>query len=165
MKTKDELLDLCRRMDLPDAEALVRSELSENIPQVARHAFLKGAWAGVVPDGDLSWIENAERANPPGSNRPYAGVAEALRKLKKEGADVAAVAEIVRGMQAQLLFHISYLLADPDSVAGNDGTVGWALLEVSEEGEVGRAIDGLHESVLSTDPTGREMRPKNEASQ
>jgi hypothetical protein len=147
-------------MELPDPEALVRSELTEDIPQVARYAFLKGAWAGIVPEDDLSWIENAERANPPGSNRPYAGVAAALRKLKKEGADMQAVTDVVRGMQAELLLHIAYQLSDSDSVVGNDGTVGWALVEVTEEGEVGRDIRSLHESVLSTDPTGREMRPK-----
>jgi hypothetical protein len=28
------------------------------------------------------------------------------------------------------------------------------------EGLLGREIGGLHESVLETDPTGREMRPK-----
>jgi hypothetical protein len=39
--------------------------------------------------------------------------------------------------------------------------VGWGLFEVSEDGKVGRPIQGLHESVLQTDPTGREMRPKD----
>jgi hypothetical protein len=35
------------------------------------------------------------------------------------------------------------------------------LFEVSEDGTPGRPIGGLHESVLETDPTGREMRPKD----
>ena len=32
--------------------------------------------------------------------------------------------------------------------------------EVDEGGQPLHPIDGLHESVLDTDPTGREMRPK-----
>src|SRR5689334_12456879 len=107
MKNKAELLELCREFGLRDAEALVRSELEEDIPQVARYTFLKGAWAGIVADGDLSWIEKEEGMNPPGSKRPYAGIAAALRKLKAEGADMHAVAEVVRGMQAKLLFRLA----------------------------------------------------------
>jgi len=32
-----------------------------------------------------------------------------------------------------------------------------------EEGNIVNAVNGLHESVLETDPTGREMRPRAEA--
>jgi hypothetical protein len=39
--------------------------------------------------------------------------------------------------------------------------VAWGLFEVDGEGNAGRSIRGLHESVLETDPTGREMCPKN----
>lgn len=161
MKNKTELLELCRELGLGDAEALVRSELEEDIPQLARYTFLKGAWSQIVADGDLAWMDEQEQAGPAGSTQPYAGVGAALRKLKKEGADMHAVAEIVRGMQAQLLFHIAYQLSDSDSVGGNDGRIGWALVEIDGDGVVGREIRSLHESVLATDPTGREMRPCN----
>jgi hypothetical protein len=161
MKTKAELLELCRNVGLRDSESIVRSEMEDDIPQIARHTFLKGAWSGIVADGDLAWMEEQEQANPSGSTQPYAGVGAALRKLKEDGADMQAIAEVVRGMQAQLLFHIAYQLSDSDSVAGNDGSVGWALVEIDGDGVVGREIPSLHESVLGTDPTGREMRPRN----
>jgi hypothetical protein len=160
MKSKTELLQFCHAMGFRDPEGIVKSELAGDIPQLARHTFLKGAWDRIVPDSDLSWIAEQEDASPPGSNQPYAGVADALRKLKKEGADMQAVAEVVRGMQAQFLFHIAYQLSDSDCVEGNDGSIGWALVELSDDGELGREIRSLHESVLSTDPTGREMRPR-----
>jgi hypothetical protein len=159
--SKCEFLLFCRQMGFPSPDAIVRSEVEEDIPQLARHTFLKGAWAGIVPDDDLSWIGEQEGSSKPGSKQPYAGVADAIRKLKAQGTDMRALAEIVRGMQAQLLFHIAYQLSDPDSVAGNDGSIGWALVEASEDGEFGREISGLHESVLGTDPTGRDMRPRD----
>ncbi len=40
--------------------------------------------------------------------------------------------------------------------------VAWALAQVDDAGNVLGGIGGLHESVLETDPTGREMRPRVE---
>lgn len=37
--------------------------------------------------------------------------------------------------------------------------VNWTLFEVTDEGEPLHPIGGLHESVLDTDPSGREMPP------
>jgi hypothetical protein len=62
-------------------------------------------------------------------------------------------------MQWQLLFALCYLLSDPDIPEPELADVNWALVEVTNNGEIGRPIGCLHESVLETDPTGREMRP------
>jgi hypothetical protein len=41
----------------------------------------------------------------------------------------------------------------------------WGLFRVGETGDpIQPRIGGLHESVLETDPTGREKRPRNPAS-
>jgi hypothetical protein len=38
---------------------------------------------------------------------------------------------------------------------------GWGLFETDEEGDsTGRDMDGLHESILSADPSGREGRAR-----
>lgn len=37
--------------------------------------------------------------------------------------------------------------------------VNWALFEVDEDFQPLNPLGGLHESVLCTEPTGREMRP------
>jgi hypothetical protein len=37
----------------------------------------------------------------------------------------------------------------------------WALVQIGDDGDVLGNIGGLHESVLETDPTGREMRPRD----
>jgi len=160
MKKKDALIAALKKLGARDPESWAESEIEEDIPQLARFTFLKGAWDQIVRDGDASWIDGEIASTPEGSAEPYAGVAHALRKLKREGADLVAVADVVRGMQARLLFDLCYMLSDPDSVAGND-SVGWSLVESDENEGSARVIDGLHESVLETDPTGREMRPRN----
>ena len=63
-------------------------------------------------------------------------------------------------MQAQLLFGLCYLIDDPGELEEEIEGLSWALVELDTEGAVLHQIGGLHESVLETDPTGREMRPK-----
>jgi hypothetical protein len=73
------------------------------------------------------------------------------------------IAEIVRVMQWQVLAGLAYQLSDPGVVeypSEELPQVNWTLFEVDEDGEPLHPIDLLHESVLDTDPSGREMRPK-----
>jgi hypothetical protein len=79
------------------------------------------------------------------------------------GASREDIAEIVRVMQWELLFALTYLLSDSGKVqypSKKLPRVRWALFEVDENDEPLHTIPGLHESVLGTDPSGREMRPK-----
>jgi hypothetical protein len=74
--------------------------------------------------------------------------------------------KIVRVMQWRLLFGLCYLLDDPDHcrddrrIIQEAGDVLWCLFQVDDKGYPVAEIGGLHESVLETEPTGREMRPK-----
>lgn len=46
-----------------------------------------------------------------------------------------------------------------DPAAGDDAP-GWTLIETDADGTpTGRPVGGLHEDVLSLDPTGREGKP------
>lgn len=154
-----EILSALERLGAPEPEAWVASEVSEGIPQVARFAFLKGAWQGVLDANDSSWMDRLVTQIPTGSDQPFAGTAHALRRLLQSGVDRRALHDVVRGMQAELVFNLCYLLDDPGVVEGND-VVTWRLYELDEQDQPGREITGLHESVLETDPTGREMRPE-----
>jgi hypothetical protein len=58
------------------------------------------------------------------------------------------------------LFNICYLLDDPNFAEQELEEFAWGLFEVDEnDNPIGARIGSLHESVLATDPTGREMRP------
>ncbi len=169
--TKDQrdrlkwLMERFRAAGIASAEAAAESEIEEDIPQLARLLFLRGAWKSVISDDDVSWIEEYRRP-PKDPDAPLAGLSGALNRLLAAGADPHDIAEVVRGMQYEVLFSMCYLIADShvaiddldDPTAFED--VGWQLFEVDSEGNIGRAIDCLHEDALATDPTGREMGPR-----
>ena len=52
-----DLTELLTRLGATDPGAWARSEVEEDIPQVARFLFLRQAWQHIVADGDTTWIE------------------------------------------------------------------------------------------------------------
>ena len=156
---QDELAALFRKLGARDPEGWARSQVGENIPQLARFLFLRQAWRQIVEEGDSSWIVNSIQRAQTHPNEAYAGVGHALKKLRARGATDDEITDVVRGMQAKLLFSFCNLLEDPGDIEPEVADVAWALVQVDDEGNVLDNIGGLHESVLDTDPTGREMRP------
>jgi len=157
---KKELSRIFKELGATDPEGWAESQVKEGIPQLARYLFLKGCWDNIVKDGDTTWIHAQIENTPEESDAPFSGIAHALRCLLKAGANPQDISDLVRCTQAELLFSICYQLDDSDSVEGNEH-VDWALAQVDDEGRPVNFISGLHESVLETDPTGREMCPKN----
>lgn len=156
---REQLTKVLADLGADDPDSWADSEIEDGIPQLARFLFLKGCWDMVVGDGDTSWIDTLLKNTPEDSSGPYDGTAHALRRLLAAGASRDDIAEVVRCTQAEFMFGLCYLLSDSSSVEGNE-YVSWALVEVDENDQPGREINGVHESVLGTDPTGREMRPK-----
>jgi len=62
-------------------------------------------------------------------------------------------------MQWRLLFGLCQLLDDPGNIESEAGDIAWRLFQVDEGDHPIAMMGGLAESVLETDPTGREMRP------
>lgn len=158
MRDIDALTTLFRDLGAPDPESWARSQVEEGFNQLHRFLFLRQAWSLVVPDGDDRWIDATIQY---AARQPEAtSTGTALRALIDAGADRRLIAEVVRGMQAELLFGLCYLLEDPcldeEAVAG----IGWRLVEADEMGEpIGGPIAGLHESVSETDPSRQAGRP------
>lgn len=154
----DQLTAIFADLGAPDPESWAASQLNEGINQLGRFLVLKGAWQGVVDDDDTAWIDRLVETTPSDRDRPFDGIAHALRNMLAVGVDRRDIIQLVRGMQVQALFALLYLIDDPGVVSGNSYQ-SWALFEVDEDDQPLRPIAGLHESVLQTDPTGREMRP------
>ena len=144
-----------------DPKSWAQSEVDEDIPQLARFLFLRQAWRRVIADGDTSWIDREISGAEKSPGTPGAGLGRSLKRLVSAGADREDLTEVVRAAQWQLLFGLCYQLSDPSIEEPELEHVAWQLFEVSDDGVPGRPIDGLHESVLETDPTGRAMRPKD----
>jgi len=158
----EKLVDGFRSWNVSDPEAWAESQRTEGIPQYERLVFLRGAWQTIIDEGDTSWIEPVMEQSTRRPDSPGASGGCALKRLLSVGADPRDIAEIVRVMQWQVLHGIVYMLADPSVVAypTNDvPRVNWRLYAVDEHGQPTHEIGSLHESVLETEPSGREMRP------
>jgi hypothetical protein len=96
-------------------------------------------------------------------SEPYAGAGHALESLIAKGATPEELIDLVRGMQAELLFRLCYLLEDPALDEPEVSDIAWGLFTLDPDGRPKARLTGLHESVLETDPTGREMKPRASA--
>jgi hypothetical protein len=160
---QDELTALFKKLGARNPEGWARSQLEEGIPQLARFLFLRQAWAQVVHEDDGNWIHAQIQRSEKLPDEPFAGVGLALQKLRARGATDGELTDLVRGMQAELLYLFCHLLEDPGVVEPEVKDIAWGLVQVDEKGKFVSDICGLHGSVLETDPTGREMRRRGGA--
>ena len=145
-----ELTALFAKYGAKAPECWARSQLDEGIPQLQRFLFLRQAWSQVVRNGDEQWIQsliqNAERS-------PGEPVAAAVQRCLEKGVSAQDLTDIVRGVQAEFLFGLCYLLDDPMFTEAELQNFSWGLFEVDEDGDpIGPRIFALHESVSETDP-------------
>ena len=158
--TIEELIALFRKLGAPDPEAWARSQIDEGIDQLARYVFLRQAWKSVVLPDDTSWIDALIASAKARPTDPGAGAGPSLQRLLAAGADRKDIHEVVRVMQWELLFSLCYLLEDPGELESEIADMSWRLMRTSRDGACIGPIGGLHESVLETEPAGREMRPE-----
>lgn len=152
------LTELFRALGAPGPEEWAHAQ-RRSPETIAKYMFLRGAWENVLTEGDTTWIDEWTEHTPEDGGGPYDGVAHSLRRLIAAGADPHDLTELVRAMQAQTLHGVMYLLGDPGTVQGNVDFASWSLFESNDEQEPVRPLGMLHESVLHTDPTGRDMQP------
>ncbi|MCP3383917.1 hypothetical protein NLM31_26465 [Bradyrhizobium sp. CCGUVB4N] len=152
----DELTELFRRLGARNPADWARSQLDEDLPQLARFLFLREAWKLVVADDGAGWIR--DRINDVSSN-PGGEIGPALQRLLSAGAAESDLTAVVRAMQWRLLFGLCRLLDDPGSLEEEARGVAWRLFQIDEDERPTVVMGGLYESILEMDPTGREMRP------
>ena len=154
---KKRLTDLFRKLGAPNPEGWAQVHLDEGKPQLARYLFLRQAWRLVVGPNDASWI--SERKND--MSGPGGEIGPALQRLLALGASDGDLSAIVRVMQWRLLAGLCLLLEDPGDLEDDVKNIAWCLFEMDDDEPI-RPLDRLIESLLETDPGGREMRPKEE---
>jgi len=163
-----KLTKLFDKLGAPNPESWARSQIEEGFNQLHRFLFLREAWKGVVSESDETWIDAHIQASKKRPTAPYSGMGQALSRMLEKNVDPKDIIDLVRGAQVSTLFDICYLLDGVEFDEPELEELGWALAEVTtnEDDEFvfnGNVIDALHESVLSLDPTGREMRPRTHA--
>jgi hypothetical protein len=166
MSIPDNIQDLAalfRKLGARDAESWASSQINEGIPQLLRYLFLRQAWSHVIAEGQRGWIDYhiAEAEKHP--RDPFAEMGAALKRAVNAGVLREDLVQIARGVQVELLSQLCYMLDDNGLTEPELEGLGWGLFQTDQEGKPVEPIYSLHESVLSTDPTGREMRPSDEA--
>ena len=163
---EQELTELFRKLGADDPEGWARSQIGEGIPQLLRYLFLRQAWTKILRPDDRDWM-----AEICGGDSEEEEIGPAIEAVLATGARVQDLTTVVRIMQWILLFGFCVLL-DGGPVWRVDGRymglrelagVRWLLFQIDENDTPLVSIECLHESALSMDPTGREMRPSSPA--
>ncbi|KAB1976806.1 hypothetical protein [Streptomyces triticiradicis] len=129
-------------LGVTDPLDLIRSEVMEDLPQLARFVLLRSLWRGAI-DG---WTEPGSLDRLP-----------AAQRLLAAGADPGDLVRLVRAVAYEAVFTT---LDELD--AGGDVNVpgveaGWMVMESDGDGSsTGRALSGLHEDILTMDPSGHD---------
>ena len=126
-----------------DPDAWARSELQENIAQQARYLVLRCIWRDTLSP----WRD-------PGTLRHY----EMLAELVQQGTDENLLAQAVRNVVYETLIAVIGVIDRECDPEAPDDAPGWRLMETAaaDLSLTGRDVGGLHESLLETDPLGRE---------
>jgi hypothetical protein len=156
-----KLTALFAKLGATEPESWASSQLDEGIPQLQRFLFLRQAWSKILDETNHAWIDSSIGAYKRYPTAPYSGIGAALVECEQKGVSRQALTDLARGIQAEMLFDICYLLEDARIEEPELENFQWGLFEVDEDDNpVGERIGALHESVLGTDPTGREMCPR-----
>ncbi|MFJ9387675.1 hypothetical protein ACIRON_02560 [Nocardioides sp. NPDC101246] len=136
----DRLTSLTSRLrDLgaPNPESWAQSELAEDIPQTARYVALRRLWPELIQP----WRDHDTLRRVP-----------ATKKILDAGVDPAVLSAALCSVAYEAVAGTLWELWDqPDDVPHG------RFVEVDEHGNLtGRSVDGLHESLLSLDPSGND---------
>ena len=138
----DELTRRMTELGASDPAGWAHSEITQGIPQQARFLFLRSMWPDLI---DPYRDEEAIRRIP------------AVARLLDAGASLIDVVTALRAVAYETACGVVERIDEGRDVDAPDDSPGWALVETDESSNLtGREIGGLHESLLSLDPSGNE---------
>lgn len=128
----------------------------------AEEIFVRGVWAGTIPDTeDTSWVERL--AAQEGDDGPLGDYGPLVRRMLDLGLTAHEIARFARIVGYEVAFGICYHLADPIASYerfDDEDEIAWDLYRVDPDtDEPLEQMWGMHEILLTSDPTGQEMRP------
>lgn len=147
-----EMIRLLRRLDIPNAEEIVRGDLDQNEPRVASEVLLHDLWSEINAwrDNSEEWIPSfidACAKDPESSN---AGAGVALERMLAAGIDPVDVGRLARMVAYKSMFHFLRVLEEGSEAEVYKDLPGWKLAEIDERfQETGRQIRGLHRGLAA----------------
>ena len=140
-----DLTERMRHLGAPDPESWADSEMRENIPQEARWLILRALWPTID-----SFSREGMRASP------------AAARLLDAGADPGDLSTAMRYAAMSGVFGALVTIDEMTAMGAPRNAPGWLLMETRYDPDAndyvptGRTVGGLHESLSSADPSGRE---------
>jgi hypothetical protein len=142
------------------AEAAARSEVSEGFPQLAVHYLLRSIWRSIDSRAtDHQWIDYSVEAASREPSGYFADAGAALARMLALGVTRQELASVARMVAYETAFDVVHRLDEGYDPHGPATDRGWRVVETLDGAPTGRHMDGLHEPLLSLDPSGREGRP------
>jgi hypothetical protein len=138
----DELTRRMEELGAPDPAGRAASEAREDIPQQARYLFLRAIWPqNIEPYG----TEQIIRRFPAGA------------RLLEAGASLDDLSTLLRAIAYEVAFGLVDRIDDGHDHDAPDDSPGWRLVEtVGQDAITGRVVAGLHEDLLTLDPSGHD---------
>ncbi|MCG5468924.1 hypothetical protein LADH09A_002825 [Micromonospora sp. LAH09] len=134
------LAERFKELGAHDPEEWARSEISENIPQLARFMVLRALWRDAISP----WLDASALCD-----------VAAARRLIAAGADPHDVLLVARVGAYEAVVAAVCILDEGGDPNARESDPGWHLVETDAEcNPTGREIGGLHESLGETDPAG-----------
>ena len=156
------LIEQFRALGATDPEGWARSEISEDIAQLARFVFLRPLWPLLIDHWveKQGWIHESVRSARSDPEGIFADAGFALDRLLAAGASRADIAAVARKVAYETVFGVINQLDEGGDPLGASNVPGWRLIESGADvEETGRSVEGLHEDLLMLDPSGREGCP------
>ncbi|WP_091307690.1 hypothetical protein [Micromonospora chersina] len=142
---RDSAVSLAERfkeLGAQDPEEWARSEISENIPQLARFMVLRALWREVISP----WMDASALSD-----------VAAAQRLIDAGADPHDVLLVARAGAYEAVVAAVCVLDEGRDPDAREGDPGWHLIETDADcNPTGREVGGLHESLGETDRSGDE---------
>lgn len=141
-----------------DSAGWARSEIREDIPQLARFCFLRSLWPKLIDTWtqDMVWVDRLGDSD----TQPFADARAGMSRMRAAGVDTQDVGRVARWVAFETVFGLLHHLGYGCDEDAGDASPGWQLMETDgfDGSLTGRTIDALYEDLLTLDPSGREGR-------
>jgi hypothetical protein len=162
----EALAEQFRALGAEEPEAWALSEVEENLPQLAGFLLMRRIWASAEqwkappsawfgePPPDVEDEEDGDAEAAAEEVEPaFWAAQQAVQRILAAGADPEDLKEIARAVFLHTAFDAVHTVDEGYDPDAGDGLPGWLLIELDAEfTTTGRAIVGLHEDLLTTEP-------------
>ena len=156
----ESLTDVFRQAGATNPDMWASSQIEEGINQLGRFSFLKTITSEWLKENDLSWVDNQIEFNYTRPGEPCSQLPKALKERLGKNVSRETIIDLIRVIQFNTLFHVCSTIDKSFEV--DAPVTNWILYEVDADDNTKDSINGLHESLLEFDPSGKAMRPRDD---